>query len=283
MKILYTTDLHGSFKRYKKIIKIHKDYDLTIIGGDILPRELKPAKNFIERYLPIFFSKIETPLLIDFANDDYYCYYEDFKTLVSKFDNIHTFHLKEVIINDISFVGMNNVPDYPFLLKDWCRRDLNKDVFFVKYIKHKPCLSTKNGYKDIESIREYFLSLPSLEDILRNNLPEPINRTVYLMHSPPRHSGLDLCSNYEEVGSLAIRDFICSRAFCEEGNYEIISIHGHIHESPNMSGIYKTSIVPNSISLQPGQSGHINDLKILELNILETSVETNVEYLNWRD
>lgn len=268
MKILYTTDIHGSIEKYKKIIKLHKNYDITIIGGDILPKiRIKDCKKFIEEYLPKFFNQIKTPLIIDFANDDYMCLWGDFWKVVHIYKNVYTHHLRQFELGEIIFCGMNFVPDYPFLLKDWCRRDLeNSDNFIVTQLPGKPVISTNDEFKNIPDLTKYYLNQLSLEQYL-NNLAKPDNnKIIYIFHSPPKYSGLDMCYNGQEVGSLAIRDFIVKKSLENENNI-IITVHGHIHESPEVTGKYFIQLTKNSISFQPGQTYHQDKLTYLELNL----------------
>lgn len=262
MKILYTTDLHGHKIRYEKLLNIHISYDLMIIGGDILPKHTNNHSDqfrFFD-YLVEFFNRLEIPLIIDFANDDHIVYYNDFKELVSDFKNVFTHHCNEVIIDDISFIGLNNVPDYPFGLKDWCLSD-NK-VHTQSIVQYgKPCLSTINGYKNIEDLYDYFNRLPTLEEKL-NRLPIPTKeKVINIFHAPPRNLGLDICSDGRAVGSYAVTDYIAKKE-------PMICYSGHIHESPNMSRLFWNE-VGNTICIQPGQAFDDNLLIYCSLDIDE--------------
>jgi Icc-related predicted phosphoesterase len=56
---------------------------------------------------------------------------------------------------------------------------------------------------------------------------------LFVSHCPPRNTALDLTSMHTHVGSLAIRRFI--ERWAASGRLRA-SFHGHIHESPMMSG-----------------------------------------------
>ena len=62
---------------------------------------------------------------------------------------------------------------------------------------------------------------------------------------PPYKLGLDKCGHGAEVGSKAIYDFLRSRQ-------PRLSLHGHIHESPEYSGKWHAKI-GNTVCIQPGQ------------------------------
>lgn len=62
---------------------------------------------------------------------------------------------------------------------------------------------------------------------------------------PPSKLGLDVCRDGSTVGSDSVYDFI-------KNKQPLFSLHGHIHESPEVSGRWKNK-VGNTIAIQPGQ------------------------------
>jgi Icc-related predicted phosphoesterase len=66
-----------------------------------------------------------------------------------------------------------------------------------------------------------------------------------MMHSPPFGTKLDLIQGGNPAGSRSIKTFI-------EGNQPLLTLHGHIHESPEVSGAYFDRI-GKTISINPGQ------------------------------
>ncbi|TFF87275.1 MAG: hypothetical protein EU550_03525 [Promethearchaeota archaeon] len=72
---------------------------------------------------------------------------------------------------------------------------------------------------------------------------------------PPSNSGLDVCSDGKGVGSKAIYNFLSNPP------YPLLSLHGHIHESPNISGVWKTK-KGKTICIQPGQSHYYEDFVV---------------------
>lgn len=249
MRIFYTTDLHGRTWKYRAIIKILKDIDtdLLIVGADILPKgnTTIESKRFIEEALFDFFRQIRIPIIIDFGNDDFYMFYDLFKECINKHDHVHISHMKEVVINDHSIIGMHYVPDYPFGIKDWCRSEVG---FLMDPTQLGTPVKTMNGYmEDINDLERYFKNLPMIEDCLAM-LPTPsCNKVIYNMHAPPRTLGLDICGNgNEKVGSYAITNFIIDKK-------PLLTLHGHIHESSYYSGITINRLIPETISIQPGQ------------------------------
>lgn len=274
MKILYSTDLHGHKKKYQTILNLIDtgNYDLCIIGADILPKHQTPLfefqKSFIMDYLSNFLSKIHIPLIIDFGNDDLYCFYSLFKQVVNEFQNIYISHINTIKINELNFVGMHYVPDYPFGLKDWCRRD-DYLMSHPEYIS-RPVYSTLDGLEPIEDINDYFQSKLTIKEELNNlKLPKDF---IFLSHSPPKTIGLDVTSRFDSVGSYSITNFIIDQQ-------PLISLHGHIHESPWKSDISINKIV-NTVCVNPGQIGRFEELVYCEFdtnNIEETYQRKEIE------
>jgi Icc-related predicted phosphoesterase len=91
-----------------------------------------------------------------------------------------------------------------------------------------------------------------------NRLPKPIDhkRTIYIMHSPPFGTRLDFIQGGESAGSRSIKAFI-------KENQPFLTLHGHIHESPELSGAYFDRI-GETLSINPGQftstSGDVSKL-----------------------
>jgi Icc-related predicted phosphoesterase len=81
-----------------------------------------------------------------------------------------------------------------------------------------------------------------------DRLPKPLDhrRAIYIMHSPPFGTRLDLIHGGKSAGSRSIRIFI-------EKIRPLLTLHGHIHESPELSGAYLDRI-GETICVNPGQS-----------------------------
>jgi Icc-related predicted phosphoesterase len=102
-----------------------------------------------------------------------------------------------------------------------------------------------------------------------NQLPKPIGpkKAIYMMHSPPFGTKLDFIQGGKSAGSRSIKTFI-------EGNQPLLTLHGHIHESPEVSGAYFDRI-GETISINPGQSSW-STRDIIKLHAVTFEME-NVE------
>jgi Icc-related predicted phosphoesterase len=80
-----------------------------------------------------------------------------------------------------------------------------------------------------------------------NRLPKPLHnkRAIYIMHSPPFGTRLDLIQGGTSAGSRSIKAFI-------EEYQPFLTLHGHIHESPEISRAYFDRI-GETLSINPGQ------------------------------
>jgi len=147
-------------------------------------------------------------------------------------------------VGEHEFVGMNWVVDYPFRLKDRCRMDTKDYVFQQQY--GNGFLSTPSGRKELRDWKTYAASLPTIEDELNAlRRPSRMDCSIYVIHMPPHGVGLDECWSGERVGSRALSRFLAD-------NQPRFSLHGHIHESPQVSGRWNVSI-GRTTCIQPGQ------------------------------
>ena len=262
MNILFVTDLHGSKWKYDLLFKAAKslNVDVVINGGDMLPKsgDLFMQGEFIKNYLENHFSLFESEriyYLCYLGNDDLIIFDELFEETCDRFSFVVDLAQKKFEISDYEFIGMNYVVDYPFRLKDRCRKDTDDYVFQNQF--GTGLLSTHDGLQEIDDWLSYAGTLPTIEDEL-NQLVRPRNmaNAVYVIHLPPYKLGLDECSNGTKVGSKAVYDFLMK-------NQPLLSLHGHIHESPDVSGKWYTSL-GRTVCIQPGQ---LNELTYVVMDM----------------
>jgi len=280
IKFLYVTDLHGNKDKYEQILQIAIDQKVGAIinGGDMFP--YKDQDYFLKDFLPLYFDSLPENMhyVCLLGNDDLGIHDVAFDTLCSSYSNVHNIAQRKIELFGHEIIGMNYVLDYPFRLKDRCRKD---DQYFVQEVQFGTALfSTSNSDKDIidvqnayssnvpgykemgeEDYKEYLTSKRTIEEELKN-LPKPTNsaKCIYVFHQPPAKLGLDVCGDGRRVGSDAIFRFLCNTlCFC--------SLHGHIHESPVISMLWKNTTVNNNIVIQPGQGDGLSYYVIIEENV----------------
>ncbi|MFX0167231.1 MAG: metallophosphoesterase [Candidatus Hodarchaeota archaeon] len=270
MKLLYVTDIHGIEWKHNKIYQIASSLkpDVVINGGDMLTfrGNLMHQDKFITDFLDEYFSRFESMKIYYLGmlgNDDLKIFDELFQKTCDKYSYAANLAQKKFRIegSEYEFIGMNWIPDLPFGLKDRARKD-SKDFEFPKQFG-KQYLSSPNGWKRIEDWISYVENLPTIEDELKNLVkPSDMNNAIYILHSPPSNLDLDVTHTGLKVGSKAEYYFL-------KENQPKLSLHGHIHESPDVSGKYYSQI-GNTKCIQPGQSQQHEEYLTYVLVDLET-------------
>lgn len=239
MNWLAVSDLHGKPNRYRALFKeIEKrNPPATLLGGDLFPRRGR-IKEFLEEFL---FKPIEdlrengigTRILAILGNDDP----KEYEHLLIDADNrglMEYIPMKKVEVEGIPVVGYPYVHPSPFRLKDW-------ELFDVSRYLDPGCISPLDGIQttdiDLSSLR-----FRTIKDDLESlsGISEPA-RTVYLFHSPPYGTDLDMAAIDGQmidhvpldphIGSIAVKEFI-------EKHQPPVTLHGHVHESFHLTGSY---------------------------------------------
>ena len=262
MKILYVTDLHGDKNKYRKSLDIAVEKNISVIvnGGDMLPklgeRHLEQP-IFINEFLRDYFSELERhgiTYLAMLGNDDLLS--------VDEFENVHNIAGQKVRVGGYEFIGMNNILDHPF----GCKDRVVTETHYIPQRQLSPVagISNKYGYDRIYNWLEYARTeLPYMCDIL-NDLPEPENpqQTVYVMHMPPAGLRLgQLLYQDLDIGSVDIYEFLKERQ-------PLLSLHGHIHESPDTQKGRWINQIRSTACIQTGQTElHDNDMVYAEIDL----------------
>lgn len=251
-KILFVTDLHGNIAKYRRVFRAAVKHGVAAVvnGGDMLALDGDlhgSQRDFVDRFLSPYFADYENAGICHLGmlgNDDLKIHDDIFDEVCRKYKRVANLAQRRFELEGFEFIGMNWVPDYPFRLKDRCRVDGPGYVFQEQF--GSGLLSTPEGFKELDDWPAYAAKLPSIEEELAA-LPNPgtAGRTIYVMHAPPYGLGLDVISSGGKVGSQAINRFIAERR-------PLLTLHGHIHESPTISGLWKARI-GETICVQPGQ------------------------------
>ncbi|MBN2298979.1 MAG: metallophosphoesterase [Deltaproteobacteria bacterium] len=261
MRILFTCDLHGRTNLYDMLMNfaIEQDCECIIIGGDLFPTRISaPLKllsgnadfneslhvqlDFIDTFLvPVFdaFMKEHSHIHILYVpgNHDWKISIDHFRQCLPQAICMHNVIQR---INGVSFMGYGCVTDSPFWVKDYVRRDTLKSHHTASRF---PLISTPDGICVSEN-NAYAYENPSIEEELSPVSLADHHDAVCIFHCPPYDTGLDTLHDGKPIGSLSIRRYI-------EKHKPLVSLHGHIHESPYMSGRYYAT-VGETLSINPG-------------------------------
>jgi Icc-related predicted phosphoesterase len=256
MVYLYGTDFHGAIQKYDAILNfaIENDIKLIHLGADLLPKGsniFEIQKKFVNGFLKEYYQKAKDKgidILAFWGNDDVYPRKKYFRKYATLLDEVP--YSKD----GYEFKAYGMVPDYPFGLKSACKWDYPGWKCPEAYIS-APVEFTDQGIVKIEDIEGYFLKKGTIEDDLKNI--QVTNKTIMAIHCPPRSVGLDICYDGRAVGSKAVYDFI-------EAKQPLLTLCGHLHESPEVTGIWK-SYIGKTLVIQPGQPQDKTAFVVIEI------------------
>lgn len=259
MKVLYTSDLHGEIHLYHELLSlaIASSSEVMMIGGDLLPsfpptkryEDMVPnQKTFVDQYLSPFLKRlleITTVQQIFLIPGNWDLGYPHlFKESIEGIVNLS--QRKYQLKNGCELIGYPFVPPTPFRPKDFEKMD-DKEAPWPPQ-KNPSYIRSSDSMDQLTPIDPYLYlrGRKTIEEDL-NHLPKPLHpkRTIYMMHSPPFATQLDFIQGGKSAGSRSIKTFI-------EKHQPLLTLHGHIHESPEISGVYLDR-VGETLSINPGQ------------------------------
>lgn len=266
MRLLYTSDLHGNTRDYTALLALAATQraEAIIVGGDLLPPTIslrtaiaRQRAFIIETLRPLFavfrHTHPSVALYLLPGNDDWAAAIATLNDLESE-DLVRLLHERvyslptgdDPIDGDAPFIaGYGCVPITPFSIKDYERRDTGSPPaysFEMAYTSH-PTWSEPRSIS-----RDALLAQPSIAaDLAALARHSPPAQTIYVCHAPPYDTALDYARGGNHIGSVAMRQFI-------ERNAPLVTLHGHIHESPAATGRYADRI-GRTWCINPGHNG----------------------------
>lgn len=262
MRILYTADIHASRDHLTTLGKkvVAEKADTLIVGGDIIPHDLSDLKQadlldaqavYLETVLLPELKRMknrrDVAVFLDMGNDDLAAG----RALLERRQGalFQLLHLRrQRLVPGVDLVGYMAVPPTPFGRKDWEKPDTPQ----MPYPRGAPV--RLDGYATVGGAIQPKTINPCDTDTIAADLAalsRGIKRPfVFVSHSPPWGTPLDLLASGLHVGSLSIRRFI--ERWSTRGRL-LASLHGHIHEAPDVSGTNRVAI--NGVwCFNPGQN-----------------------------
>jgi len=244
---MFISDLHGKKRRYNMLFKaIEKEKpDGVFIGGDLLPGGFGINIDIDKFLQDVFLSKvsrlkrsgIKTKFFTILGNDDPRVY-ENLLIDAEKDNLIEYVHNHTVSFENLFVTGYSYIPPTPFRLKDWEKYDVSQYV-------DVGAISPEKGIRTIEISKDKIRYSTITEDLKELSKKAPVEKTIFLFHSPPYNSYLDRADLDEKiidhasvdvhVGSIAIQRFIKKKQ-------PLLTLHGHVHESTRLTGYWKEKI-----------------------------------------
>lgn len=259
-KFIYTTDLHGNCTKFNNILDfaIKEKISLIHLGSDFLPKSrdiLEKQQDFISNFFIPYYKRAQEnniKIFVFFGNDDLYCLKNNLRK-----NNINLLDETEENFEGYKFIAYPYVCDHPFGLKHASKLDYSG-------WERPPCdygvEILKTHTKSIPDIDFYLSQKTTIEKDLKKIKAD--NKTIMSFHMPPSKLGMDACYTREQnvyvyVGSDSIYNWI-------EKEQPIISLHGHIHESYDITKIWKSDL-GKTLVIQPGQM-QLNRFVVLEVD-----------------
>ena len=249
----FTSDLHGRPARYETLLaRIAEERPRAVfLGGDLLPmpfsahgrpgaagldflgEELGPRLRRLAETLGDAYPRIFAIL----GNDDPRREEPAAEALAA--EGLWTYlHGRRDALDGFPVYGYACVPPTPFQLKDWERYDVSRFV-------DPGAVSPEEGRRTVPVPTREIRHGTIHEDLARLVGDDPLERAIFLFHSPPYGGPLDraaLDGRFVDhvpldvhVGSIAIQRFITR-------HQPWITLHGHVHEAPRLTGVWRQQL-----------------------------------------
>lgn len=254
MKLCFTSDLHGREALYAQLdaLLAAERPRVAILGGDMLDEgEIDDPIATQGRYLESSFMpriagwrRRQPDLRVACILGNH-----DWQPSLTALEEHHAAgrivllsHERHWSLDGVAFVGFSLTPPTPYWVKDFERLDLPDDptplTGGMTWCPRQAAPVTRTPH-------ECFAGRASLREELAR-VPSCAGRWILVAHAPPHHSDLDRLPHVPHpVGSRAVREFIQARQ-------PLCSLHGHIHESPAVSGRF-SQCFGGTLSVNPGQ------------------------------
>jgi len=269
LKILYTSDLHGHRSSYEKVYERASELGVSAVvnGGDVYPLGadlFAVQREFLEGYFPDYLERLHREgiaYLATLGNMDLRGHDDLFRNVMAQVPETHCLLEASAVFGEYTFIGSAISTDGPFSLKDRCLRDTADSDLSGSL--NRALVSDHRGIHEIDDWPDRLHKLPTLaEHLAALPRPEDPEKTVYVLHQPPSGVGQGIISSGTDVGSQSVADFLARSG-------ALLSLHGHIHESPFVGGNWRSRI-GRTVCVQPGQLPGRNPVTVLiELENLE--------------
>lgn len=235
-RFLFATDLHGHEPSYAALTAAAERLraDAVVLGGDILPNvapapsaQIAWARSFLRSWLDGMRDVAAVFAIL--GNDDPAPVADELDRWEEAGFVRHMHMRRGEFVGRWLLFGYACVPPTPFGIKDWERRDCAADTGPLPVQVSPPFRTHRGGREPIGDFAAELRARPSIEEDLAGLPRTDWDRTIVVAHTPPADTALDRLYDGRSVGSRALRVFLT-----EAG--PPLSFHGHIHESPRVSG-----------------------------------------------
>ena len=253
MRLVYTADLHGNIDWYRALFElaVSTKAKAAIVGGDLFPHAIS-ISNALQRQSDFVEQQLR-PLLKQFHRDhpDIQVYLlpgnDDWAAVATKLDALESdklaypLHQRAYEVKPSSsggtdvpalwIAGYACVPLTPFSIKDYERLDDDQQLSYSLEMAYV----SRSGEITAAKVKD-LITLPGIAaDLAALAKQSDPKQTIYVCHTPPSDTPIDLARNKRHIGSRALRRFI-------EQHAPPITLHGHVHEAPHRNKTYAVQI-----------------------------------------
>lgn len=275
MELFYCSDLHGDEAQYERLDALAGKLrpQVVILGGDMLPDDSALDPKTMGRGQPAFvrdrFRTHVASIREKSGCREVLCIFgnHDWGSSVSATKELEKEGLLKVLeperpvsIDGLNFLGYSCTPPTPWFVKDFERLDIPGD--------RPPLLGgarwdARFGRPSTHGATYLYTNTKTIADDMAELKP-PADPWVFVAHSPPHASKLDRFYDDQAWGSKAIRAAI-------EKHQPLLSLHGHIHESPDVSGDFQDRL-GKTVAVNPGQSRTRLQYAVIEIDVSNQKV-----------
>ena len=249
--VLYTSDLHGSEPHYRETLDAARRIGASaiLLGGD-LARHGSIAEQrafYDEFFLPLFRDYFAEPGAAEvwwiMGNDDWSAHVPRLEGAgLSKLKHAH----RRIVpfLPGWTLAGLACVPVSPFALKDWERWEEGLGPATRWHGFRSDTVGGSHPFSFVGIERDETLVAEFTE--LERRWPKDGSHTICMFHGPPHGTACDQLHGRVHVGSRETRRFL-------ERHSPPLSLHGHIHEAPMVTGQFWDRI-GSTVCVNPGQN-----------------------------
>ena len=266
MKCMVLADLHQSADKWALLVREVREHrpGLVAVAGDLLPRDegiLAQVSCIPE--LREYGSQIKAAgaaLVLIPGNDDNQLVTPE----LEKGDAEGLWYYVAGRVKEVQgyeFCGCPWIRDYPLGYKYWVAADTADDIYIDPLQLGPPVVINRhNEIEELPDLKAYLMGKPSIEASLESlaGRVKELPRSIWLIHQPPAHMGFDLCGSGARAGSSAIYNFLLEKQ-------PLLSVHGLIHEAPEVNGHVWAQKLGRTLCIQAGQPEYGINYVLFEL------------------
>jgi Icc-related predicted phosphoesterase len=266
MRVCFGADLHGSRRHYAAMGELvaRERADVVVLGGDLFADgdNGNPARSQVTHVRNFFLPTIAAwrqqrpglQVACLNGNHDWSAAREELRIAA---------RAGLLVLLDLTtpwafggrlWLGYHCTPWTPHFVKDFERRDLPDDplpeeggLVYDPALDQVRQVSGPVHYAGYASLADELAAAPTLS-----------TPWVFVCHAPPYDTKLDRLPQVPHpIGSRAVRAFIAERQ-------PALSLHGHVHESPDVTGAYWERL-GTTVSVNPGQQNEQLAAVVFEL------------------